>query len=139
MLKLLKSFLSSLLVWYLIVSCGFFGLYVLARRKPTVPEVESGLTFLLGYSVLMLLLIWPICRLFRRLLATLIGASLGLCSTCLVAWIWGEWFEWRTLALGLSINATDLWIFGTEIAIPSAIAGGIVGYFLGRQSVSPRS
>jgi hypothetical protein len=133
MLKLLKSFFTSLLVWYLIVSCGFFGLYLVAHRKPTGPEVQSGLTFLLAYSVLMLLLIWPICRLLRHLPATLIGATFGLCSTCLVAWIWGEWFEWRTFAWGLSINATDLWIFGTEIALPSAIAGGIIGYSVARQ------
>jgi hypothetical protein len=139
MLKLLKSFLSSLVVWYLIVSCGFFGLYVLARRKPTGLEVESGLTFLLGYSVLMLLLIWPICRLFRRLPATLIGASLGLCSMCLVAWIWIEGFQGRNLAWGLSTGATGLWTFGTEVAIPSGIAGGIVGYSVGRQSVPRKS
>jgi hypothetical protein len=139
MLKLLKSFFLSLLVWYAIVGSSVLGLYMLARASPVGSEAHSYFIRLVWLGALVIVLLWPICRILRGLAAVLIGASLGLAVPILVGWVWANWIERRVASWGLLWNGMDLWIQGFQIAIPSAIAAGIVGYLLSRQSVSRKS
>jgi hypothetical protein len=138
MLKLLKSFFLSLLVWYVIVGSSVLGLYMLARASPVGPEAQSYFMRLIGLGAFVIIVLWPICRLLHGLAAVSIGTSFGLAVPILAGWVWLKWIERWDVSRGLLWNGMDLWIQGFQIAIPSALAGGIVGYFLGRQGVPHR-
>jgi hypothetical protein len=133
MLKSVRNVVFSLLVWYAIVGCAIAGMSVVARAASTGPEAHSYLMRAFWLGILVILLIWSVCRVLRRLPAIVLGTILGLSMPIFAGWIWVHWIENFSVARGLLWNGTDLWFQGFQIAIPSAIAGGIVGYFLARK------
>jgi hypothetical protein len=128
--KLVRGFLFSWLIWEVIVGCAVVGMYLVVRRVPTGSDVESFVTEDLLLGLVIVGLIWLLCRSFGGVVRTLVGLVLGLLIPIAPGWIWGQWFERYVWSWGLPFNAMGLWIGGLELAIPSALAGGIVGYFM---------
>lgn len=131
--KSVRSFILSWLIWEIIVSCAFVGMYLDARKTLGLSEVRSIVAGDSWLGFLVVLAIWPLCRLLRRLPATLVGLGVGLFVPLAPGWIWGQWIERYAWSESFSWSAMGLWIAGLEAAIPSALAGAIVGYIVAKK------
>lgn len=133
MLTFIKTFAAGLLVWEAAVASAIAIMYALAHRAPEA-EARPWLISAFSLGLFVVSACVMVCRRFRPLYGTVIGFSLGLVIPVLMGWLWGRatepWvFSWRYPLSGL-----DAWIEGLQLSIPSAIAGGIIGYLQARNN-----
>jgi hypothetical protein len=131
--KPLKSFLFSLLLWFVIVGCAVLLFYVSARAMPVGLEGWSYFIRLPWFAVLVVPLLWSICSAFRGPAAVLIGVGLGLAGPIVAGWLYAACIDPNIASWGLPWGGMDVWVQGLLIAVPSSVAGGCIGYFLNRQ------
>ena len=111
------------------VAIGPFLAMSLLTREPIFDDPLSWALALLDVLIGTLLCV-GICRTLDRIPGTLVGAVIGLIIPPCVAWIEGQ------IAMSISRHwwtarvpdALSLWIGGLIAAVPSGIAGAIVGF-----------
>jgi hypothetical protein len=144
--KLLHYLVVPLITWEAIVGSSIALMYALAHRKSF--DREDGAFFIWAFILgfLVVLLCWPVCRVLRRIPAILTGLCFGLLAPIIAGWFWGQvveptrlrdWPNPWSLPLGLNWGGLEAWVAGLWLSIPSAIAGGIVG-FLQAKKLAPR-
>jgi hypothetical protein len=137
MRRTLKGFVMSWVVWEIIVDCAVVGMYLVARKVPKISDFEWYVVQNALVGLVVVSLVWMSCRALGRVLGTFVGLGIGTLIPIAPAWIWGQWLESHAAPSGIPFNGLDLWIGGMELAIPSAIAGGIVGYVAARKVNGP--
>jgi hypothetical protein len=135
MLNLRRNFVIPLLVWQALVAGSIVIMDLATGGISLGPEARRFWTFafLLGFVVV--LLTWPVCRMFRRVTGALAGLGLGLLIPVLYGWIWGLLVDhyWQT-SWGHSWTFLEAWIEGWVLSIPSGIAGVFVGFLQAKRA-----
>jgi hypothetical protein len=126
--RFVKGFLLALLIWEVIIAISIVAMYATAHRTSPSTEDKPWLTwaFVLGFVVV--LCCWPLCGTLRRVPSTMICSCFGLFIPLLAGWLWGPLMEPRVFSWDYPLIGLDAWIEGLHLSIPSAIAGGIIGY-----------
>jgi hypothetical protein len=131
--RTLKGFVISWVVWVIIVDCAVVGMYLVARKVPTISDAEWYLAQNSIVGLVVISLVWIFCRSLGRVLGTCIGLGIGALIPIAPAWIWGRWIESHASPSGVPLNGLDLWIGGLELMIPSALGAAIAGYLVSRK------
>lgn len=135
MRRVLRRLFVSLLAWEVIVACSIAFMYVLANRKSLGPEGQAFLLWAFALGFVVVLICWPVCQRLSRVRSILAGLGLGLLVPAVAGLLWGRvvdprlygWNHPWGLPSGLNWTGMDAWLAGLQLAVPSAVAGAIVG------------
>lgn len=137
MTALIRRLLISLLVCEAIIMVSVGALFLMAGRTSLGPEAIRylKLAFVIAFPVA--LLSYWICNAVPRkapATTTLIGGAVGLLTSVLAASLWGLAADQWVGQWGHYWTFLDAWSEGLQLAIPSAIAGALIGFFRARSA-----
>ena len=127
-LELKNRFLLSLAVWEAIV-LGCVAIVMLMQRRSLNSENLHKIEFIFVLGILVVLLVWPVCRLVSRRMGSVLGFIIGLAVPPSCAWIWA----WRLPFPGWT-GPFDIKILAMVLSAPSALGGAAVGAIQSRTS-----
>lgn len=123
MWKSTKSLLIALIAWDSIVACWIIGMHIWVRSMSVGPEEKQALIFAFIVGCAVVVLCWILRRMLRPIVRFLAGLALGLVIPIAAGWVWGRLPEYSP---GLPWSFLEAWGAGLNLALPSAVAGGIV-------------
>ncbi len=138
MAKPLRSLVSSLIIFEAIFLASATLMDIAAGERPHLEDAPNWLPVIL-LALVPALICFPICRALDRIPGTLAGLGIGMIVPILVGWIRAQIVDraltrWPAPAWAQNSDPLSLWISGLELAIPSAIAGAIVGFLLSQRT-----
>jgi len=134
MAKFMKRALVSLIVWDVLVGCCILGVNVWKKNLSVGPEEKQAIIFAFVVGCAVVLLADLICGMLRRVTGSLVGFALGFAIPIFGGWIWGQLPGYFP---SLPWSLLEGWGNGLMLAIPSGIAGSIVGFLQGRRTSQP--
>jgi hypothetical protein len=125
-MKVFSRFVISWLIWNTVIGISVGILYLRAGKHPFNPEGERFLAVAFEMGLVVVPLCWALCTRFRISIAAPVGFCIGFLTPIALGYVfsrlWENWSWWRRYATSL-----DAWTAGVSLAIPSALAGIIVG------------
>jgi hypothetical protein len=133
---LLRALVVSLIVCEAIITVSVGVLFLLAGRTSLGPEGIRYLEFAFAIGIPVTLLSCWICSAVARnqglATTTLVGGAVGLLTSVLAGRIWGLSVDQWMGHWGHYWTSVDAWVEGLQLAIPSGIAGVVIGFFQAR-------
>jgi hypothetical protein len=135
MTKLFRNFVTPLLIWEVIVIVSIALMYLSAGRTYVGPEGKRYLEFALFTGVLVVLL-WLLFPVSRRKTGIWLGVMIGLVMPVVVGSIWAAIVDHWINSWGHYWTPLDARVEGLQLAVPSGIAGALIGFLRTRQAKS---
>jgi hypothetical protein len=141
MRAIFKKFVVPLLVGEAVLIIAIAFVYLLTRRTPFSPEGRRFMHLAFMIGALIVLVCWPICRLFPRVPGTLVGLALGFVTPAAAGWVWDslvDYFQYYSFGSWARNWAVEPgWAYPVAVltlSVPGGIAGAVVGFLQAKRA-----
>ena len=133
---MMKRLIIGMTAWSAVVGGWILGMHMYFRDFSVGPEERTVLVYTFATGCVVVPLCLFVCPMLRRAGASLTGFAFGLVVPVLTGFVWALLPE-SFPSLNLPWSAHDSWANGYMLAVPSGVAGILVGLLLATRATRP--